>query len=136
MPWRDSCSLLQRKRLLHFTLLPVCSFYFICILHSCIIYSLYPVDGNLRDIHVKSLIQTLNINEDHIYYLDPPGEESKCRAKKAEIEDWLFSVGCARDSCLVGIGGGVITDMVGFIAVISPGRINLLQCPNCPFLSL
>jgi 3-dehydroquinate synthase len=46
----------------------------------------------------------------------PVGEKEKCRERKAELEDQLFSHGCGRDTCLIGMGGGVTTDLVGYLA--------------------
>lgn len=46
----------------------------------------------------------------------PPGEESKSRAGKASIEDYLLSHSCTRDTVILALGGGVIGDLVGFVA--------------------
>jgi pentafunctional AROM polypeptide len=46
----------------------------------------------------------------------PPGETSKSREGKAKIEDWLLSNKCTRDSVILALGGGVIGDLVGFVA--------------------
>lgn len=31
-----------------------------------------------------------------------PGEPTKCREVKAQIEDWMINNGCNRDTCVVG----------------------------------
>jgi pentafunctional AROM polypeptide len=31
----------------------------------------------------------------------PPGEETKCRETKEEIEDWMLARACNRDTCIV-----------------------------------
>ncbi len=46
----------------------------------------------------------------------PPGEEEKCRERKAELEDRLFSHKFGRDICLIALGGGVTTDLIGYLA--------------------
>jgi len=46
----------------------------------------------------------------------PPGETSKSREGKAMIEDWLLSNKCTRDTVILALGGGVIGDLVGFVA--------------------
>ncbi|KAF8632649.1 hypothetical protein AX17_004782 [Amanita inopinata Kibby_2008] len=46
----------------------------------------------------------------------PPGETSKSREGKAEIEDWLLLNKCVRDTVILALGGGVIGDLVGFVA--------------------
>lgn len=45
-----------------------------------------------------------------------PGETSKSREGKAEIEDFLLHQACTRDTVIIAVGGGVIGDLVGFVA--------------------
>jgi pentafunctional AROM polypeptide len=45
-----------------------------------------------------------------------PGETSKSREGKAHIEDVLLLNRCTRDSVILALGGGVIGDLVGFVA--------------------
>lgn len=45
-----------------------------------------------------------------------PGETSKSREGKANIEDFLLANRCTRDSVILALGGGVIGDLVGFVA--------------------
>ena len=58
----------------------------------------------------------------------PPGERSKTRETKARIEDELFSLGLGRDGALIALGGGVVTDLTGFIAAT--------YCRGIPYLSI
>jgi pentafunctional AROM polypeptide len=46
----------------------------------------------------------------------PPGERSKSREGKAEIEDFLLLHKCTRDTVVLALGGGVVGDLVGFVA--------------------
>lgn len=46
----------------------------------------------------------------------PPGETSKSRAGKAQIEDFLLLSKCTRDTVVLALGGGVIGDLTGFVA--------------------
>lgn len=46
----------------------------------------------------------------------PPGETSKSREGKAGIEDFLLLNRCTRDTVILAMGGGVIGDLVGFVA--------------------
>lgn len=63
-----------------------------------------------------------------------PGETSKSRDGKAHVEDWLLSNKCTRDTVILALGGGVIGDLVGFVAAtlcvfpLSAGRIHLEIC--------
>lgn len=49
-------------------------------------------------------------------YVVPPGETSKSREGKAEIEDFLLLHKCTRDTVILALGGGVIGDLVGFVS--------------------
>jgi pentafunctional AROM polypeptide len=49
-------------------------------------------------------------------YVVPPGETSKSREGKADIEDFLLLNRCTRDTVILALGGGVIGDLVGFVA--------------------
>lgn len=55
-----------------------------------------------------------------------PGETSKSREGKAAIEDFLLLNKCTRDTIILALGGGVIGDLVGFVAAT-------LYVPNCSF---
>ena len=46
----------------------------------------------------------------------PAGEESKSREVKQQIEDQMLDLGCGRDTAIVAVGGGVITDLGGYVA--------------------
>lgn len=60
----------------------------------------------------------------------PPGESSKSRSTKAQVEDWLLKAGCVRDTVIVALGGGVIGDMVGFVAATYMRGIKFVQVPT------
>lgn len=45
-----------------------------------------------------------------------PGETSKSREGKADIEDFLLDQKCTRDTVILTMGGGVIGDLGGFVA--------------------
>jgi pentafunctional AROM polypeptide len=49
-------------------------------------------------------------------YAVPPGESVKSREGKAQIEDFLLANTCTRDTVILALGGGVIGDLVGFVA--------------------
>ena len=46
----------------------------------------------------------------------PAGEGHKTRETKARLEDELLARGCGRDTLILGLGGGVTTDLAGFLA--------------------
>lgn len=49
-------------------------------------------------------------------FVFPEGEKSKTREVKAQLEDELLAKGFRRDCCIVAVGGGVVTDLAGFLA--------------------
>ncbi|KAG0263627.1 3-dehydroquinate dehydratase (3-dehydroquinase) [Mortierella polycephala] len=63
-------------------------------------------------------------------YVIPPGEESKSRAVKAEIEDFFLDQGCTRDTMVFAMGGGVIGDLVGFVSATFMRGIPFVQVPT------
>ena len=44
------------------------------------------------------------------------GERNKTRQAKSRLEDDLLSLGAGRDTVLIALGGGVVTDLAGFTA--------------------
>ena len=44
------------------------------------------------------------------------GEKSKTRATKEYVEDAMLEKGYRRDCCIIAVGGGVVTDLAGFVA--------------------
>ena len=45
-----------------------------------------------------------------------PGEQNKTRATKASLEDALIAARFGRDSGIIALGGGVVSDLAGFVA--------------------
>lgn len=60
----------------------------------------------------------------------PAGEQNKTRATKEQIENQLFENGFGRDSCVVALGGGVVTDVAGYIAATYCRGIPLVTMPT------
>ena len=49
-------------------------------------------------------------------FVFPAGEKSKVRKTKEILEDAMLAKGFRRDCCVVAIGGGVVSDLAGFVA--------------------
>lgn len=64
--------------------------------------------------HIHNL--TLTSKPRFLSHVISPGETSKSREGKAEVEDYLLSHKCTRDTVILALGGGVIGDLVGFVA--------------------
>ncbi|KAL1835980.1 hypothetical protein VTJ49DRAFT_5746 [Mycothermus thermophilus] len=63
-------------------------------------------------------------------YAIPPGEFSKGRETKAEIEDWMLGQACTRDTLVIALGGGVIGDMIGYVAATFMRGVRFVQVPT------
>lgn len=57
-------------------------------------------------------------------------EESKSMDNVLEMCSWLMDKGADRDAVLVGIGGGITTDMVGFAAGIYKRGVRFVNVPS------
>jgi 3-dehydroquinate synthase len=60
----------------------------------------------------------------------PPGEASKSRKEKARLEDELLSRRLGRDTVIVGFGGGVTTDLAGFVAATYLRGVPFVAVPT------
>ena len=49
-------------------------------------------------------------------FVFPAGEKSKVRKTKEMLEDAMLAKGFRRDCCVVAVGGGVVSDLAGFVA--------------------
>ena len=49
-------------------------------------------------------------------FVIPEGEKSKSRAMKEFLEDSMLEKGFRRDCAVIAVGGGVVTDLAGFVA--------------------
>lgn len=74
-------------------------------------------DSNVKELYGDKLYEKLvneGFNVDLISFT--AGEKSKVRAVKEMIEDEMLTKGHRRDSCIIALGGGVVTDLAGFVA--------------------
>lgn len=63
-------------------------------------------------------------------YKVPHGENSKSRQTKAEIEDYMALHRCNRDTIMLALGGGVIGDLVGYVAATYMRGVPFIQIPT------
>lgn len=74
-------------------------------------------DSNVENLYAKGIYNRLIENgykTDIIVF--PAGESNKTRQTKEFIEDTMLSKGYRRDCCIIAVGGGVVTDVAGFVA--------------------
>uniref|UniRef100_A0A0G4G7D8 Pentafunctional AROM polypeptide n=1 Tax=Chromera velia CCMP2878 TaxID=1169474 RepID=A0A0G4G7D8_9ALVE len=65
-----------------------------------------------------------------LYYEVKGGEKTKTREVKTQVEDFLLQNQCDKKTVLVALGGGVIGDLVGFIAATYYRGIRFIQIPT------
>ena len=79
----------------------------------------------------KNLQQHLNKHQLKTTLISfPAGEEHKSRATKAFCEDQLLALGLGRDTCIIGIGGGIVTDFAGFVAATYCRGVPSIMIPT------
>ncbi len=63
-------------------------------------------------------------------YTVPPGEASKSLETAAAIYDWLIGQRAERGQAIVALGGGMVTDLAGFVAATYLRGLPLVQVPT------
>jgi len=63
-------------------------------------------------------------------YTFPAGEASKTRKSWSILTDEMLEAGFGRDACVVAVGGGVTTDLAGFVAATYLRGIPVVQVPT------
>ncbi|KAG8869392.1 3-dehydroquinate dehydratase (3-dehydroquinase) [Serendipita sp. 405] len=94
-------------------------------------------DSNVAKFHLDtfkdeftSQIASKSLQTRFITHIIPPGETSKSREGKAAIEDYLLKHACTRDTVILAVGGGVIGDLVGFVAATFMRGVRFVQVPT------
>ena len=74
-------------------------------------------DSNVKKLYGERLYELMKSEGFKVDLISfPAGETSKVRATKEMIEDQMLDQGHRRDSCIIALGGGVVTDLAGFVA--------------------
>lgn len=83
-------------------------------------------DDNVAKLYGKNLQRTLQAE----LLVFPHGEENKSRETKSWLEDQLIGLGCGRDTTILALGGGVVTDLAGFVAATYCRGIPIIYLPT------
>ncbi|MCJ1405744.1 3-dehydroquinate dehydratase (3-dehydroquinase) [Xylographa trunciseda] len=82
----------------------------------------------------KEYVTKLDVDARLLQYAISPGETSKSRATKARIEDWMLSEErdppCDTKTVVIALGGGVVGDMIGFVASTFKRGVRFVQVPT------
>lgn len=74
-------------------------------------------DDIVQELYADNIAKILSDSGFSVYvYSFKNGEKSKTRATKEYIEDAMLADGLRRDCCIIAVGGGVVTDIAGFVA--------------------
>ena len=73
-------------------------------------------DSNVEKLYLNQLIKSLSDDFIVDYVVVPAGEESKCLSVYAKVCEELIEKNIRRNELLIALGGGVIGDLVGFVA--------------------
>ncbi len=88
-------------------------------------------DDRIASLHGESLKQTLSTAGLRVdLFAFPNGENNKTRETKEKLENQLFEKGFGRDTCVIALGGGVVTDLVGFLAATYCRGVPLVIVPT------
>ena len=74
-------------------------------------------DSNVSELYARPICEKLQVaGYGADLFVFPAGEKSKTRETKAWLEDGMLEKGFRRDCCIIAVGGGVVTDLSGFVA--------------------
>lgn len=88
-------------------------------------------DSNVGPLHGEALADAFRDGGFEVTYLTfPAGEASKTRKSWSILTDEMLDAGLGRDSCVVAMGGGVTTDLAGFVAATYMRGVPVVQIPT------
>ncbi len=88
-------------------------------------------DDRIAKLYGKEVQDYLQSSYKEVYLLTfPAGEASKTRATKEKLEDEMQKKSLGRDTTIIGIGGGVTTDLAGFVASTYCRGVPLVLMPT------
>jgi len=88
-------------------------------------------DSNVGALHGGAAVDTLAEAGIGVRAYDfPAGEASKTRRTWSILTDRLLDDGFGRDTCVVALGGGVTTDLAGFVAATFLRGVPVVQVPT------
>ena len=88
-------------------------------------------DDTVFSLHAETIFQSLLASGfEGICLSIPSGETSKTRATLEYLENQLFEKGFGKDICIIAIGGGVVTDIAGYLASIYCRGVPIIMIPT------
>jgi 3-dehydroquinate synthase len=88
-------------------------------------------DDKIASLYGEQLQECLASSGLEVYLFSfPGGEQYKTRGTKELLENQLFEKGLGRDTCVIALGGGVVTDIAGYVAATYCRGIPLVMIPT------
>jgi 3-dehydroquinate synthase len=88
-------------------------------------------DSNVAPLYLEKVRAGLSGEGFEVFDLTiPPGEKSKSVAVATELWDALSLLGIGRDDVIIGLGGGMVGDVAGFVASTYMRGIRFVQAPT------
>jgi 3-dehydroquinate synthase len=87
-------------------------------------------DDNVRPLYADDLVAQLSPLGAVSLHVVPAGEANKTREQWARVTDEMLQAGCARDTAVIALGGGVVGDLAGFVAATFMRGVPVVQCPT------
>lgn len=94
-------------------------------------------DTNIGKLYVPRFVESfertkkeLGTHDVLITFEIPPGESSKSRDTVGAIHDWMARERCTKDTIVIALGGGVVGDMIGYVASSYMRGVNFVQVPT------
>ena len=86
-------------------------------------------DSNVAPLYGKRAAESLGVDPSGILVV-PAGETTKSRGTWRWLTDEMFSAGLGRDSTVIGLGGGMVGDLAGFVAATYMRGIPIIHVPT------
>ncbi|GAB5361551.1 hypothetical protein AAMO2058_000722500 [Amorphochlora amoebiformis] len=81
--------------------------------------------------HIDALMSSMHaLNRRVNLKILPAGEVTRSRRTKEQIEDWMVTTGCTKNTCIISMGGKILQDVCGFIAVTYMMGLPLIIIPT------
>jgi 3-dehydroquinate synthase len=88
-------------------------------------------DDRISPLYGEELVKSLSSSGLEAYLFSfPNGEQYKTRATKERLENQLFDKGFGRDTCVIALGGGIVTDLAGYLAATYCRGVPLVMIPT------
>jgi len=86
-------------------------------------------NDTVAPLYLQGLLDSL-ADLDPLSFVIPDGEQYKSLEWFEKISAFLLQNNCGRDTCLIALGGGVIGDLTGFVAVCYQRGVPFIQIPT------